>query len=155
MSGSARRPTGFLPALYQRRRLNIFSNQIRRRAWSGCSQPQSYRSSTASGMTGVRAIATAIFYVVYRFLEDYLLTPRIMARTVAVPGLVTVLATVVGGALLVTGREIGTYGVVVATVAGYFAYGRLPSPGPSPWRRRRARCPPRPSRVRPASRSAA
>jgi predicted PurR-regulated permease PerM len=35
-----------------------------------------------------------------RFLEDYLLTPRIMARTVAVPGLVTVVATVLGGALL-------------------------------------------------------
>jgi predicted PurR-regulated permease PerM len=46
------------------------------------------------------AIATAVFYVVYRFLEDYLLTPRIMARTVAVPGLVTVVATVLGGALL-------------------------------------------------------
>ena len=26
------------------------------------------------------AIATAAFYFVYRFLEDYLLTPRIMAR---------------------------------------------------------------------------
>jgi predicted PurR-regulated permease PerM len=46
------------------------------------------------------AIATAAFYVFYRFLEDYLLTPRIMARTVAVPGLVTVVATVLGGALL-------------------------------------------------------
>ena len=43
------------------------------------------------------AIATAIFYFVYRFLEDYLLTPRIMARTVAVPGLVTVIATVSAG----------------------------------------------------------
>ena len=31
------------------------------------------------------AIATAIFYVLYRFLEDYLLIPRVMARTVAVP----------------------------------------------------------------------
>ena len=28
------------------------------------------------------AIATAVFYTVYRFLEDYLLTPKIMARTV-------------------------------------------------------------------------
>jgi predicted PurR-regulated permease PerM len=46
------------------------------------------------------AIATAIFYVVYRFLEDYLLVPRIMVRTVDVPGLVTVVATVLGGALL-------------------------------------------------------
>jgi predicted PurR-regulated permease PerM len=54
------------------------------------------------------AIATAIFYFVYRFFEDYLLTPRIMARTVAVPGLVTVVATVIGAALL------GIVGALVA-----------------------------------------
>ena len=54
------------------------------------------------------AIATAIFYTVYRFLEDYLLTPRIMARTVAVPGVVTVIATVIGAALL------GIVGALVA-----------------------------------------
>ena len=54
------------------------------------------------------AIATGGFYVVYRFLEDYLLTPRIMRRTVAVPGLVTVLATVLGGAPL------GIVGALVA-----------------------------------------
>ena len=54
------------------------------------------------------AIATGAFYAVYRFLEDYLLTPRIMKRTVAVPGLVTVLATVLGGALL------GIVGALVA-----------------------------------------
>jgi predicted PurR-regulated permease PerM len=54
------------------------------------------------------AIATAIFYTVYRFLEDYLLTPRIMVRTVAVPGLVTIIATVLGGALL------GIVGALVA-----------------------------------------
>jgi predicted PurR-regulated permease PerM len=46
------------------------------------------------------AIATAAFYIVFRFVEDYLLTPRIMARTVSVPGLVTVIATLIGGALL-------------------------------------------------------
>jgi predicted PurR-regulated permease PerM len=46
------------------------------------------------------AVATAVFYVVYRFLEDYLLTPRIMARTVQVPGLLTVIATLIGGTLL-------------------------------------------------------
>jgi predicted PurR-regulated permease PerM len=46
------------------------------------------------------AIATAVFYFVYRFVEDYVLTPRIMARTVDVPGLVTVVATVIGGTLL-------------------------------------------------------
>ena len=54
------------------------------------------------------AIATAVFYFVYRFLEDYLLTPRIMSRTVDVPGLVTVVATVLGGALL------GIIGALVA-----------------------------------------
>ncbi len=54
------------------------------------------------------AIATAGFYIVYRFLEDYLLTPRIMRRTVAVPGLVTVVATVLGGVLL------GIVGALVA-----------------------------------------
>jgi predicted PurR-regulated permease PerM len=54
------------------------------------------------------AIATAGFYVFFRFLEDYLLTPRIMARTVNVPGLVTVVATVLGGALL------GIIGALVA-----------------------------------------
>ena len=54
------------------------------------------------------AIATAIFYLLYRFLEDYLLAPRVMARTVAVPGLVTVIATIVGGALL------GIIGALVA-----------------------------------------
>jgi predicted PurR-regulated permease PerM len=54
------------------------------------------------------AIATGVFYVVYRLLEDYLLTPRIMLRTVAVPGLITVLATVLGGALL------GIVGALVA-----------------------------------------
>jgi predicted PurR-regulated permease PerM len=46
------------------------------------------------------AIATTVFYIVYRFLEDYLLTPRVMARTVDVPGLLTVIATLIGGTLL-------------------------------------------------------
>ena len=46
------------------------------------------------------AIATLVFYFVYRFLEDYVLTPRVMARTVQVPGLLTVTATLIGGTLL-------------------------------------------------------
>jgi predicted PurR-regulated permease PerM len=45
-------------------------------------------------------IATALFYVVYRFLEDYLLNPRVMKHTVRIsPGL-TIIATLIGGALL-------------------------------------------------------
>jgi predicted PurR-regulated permease PerM len=46
------------------------------------------------------AIATAAFYIVYRNAEDYLITPRVMNRTVQVPGLVTVIAVVIGGTLL-------------------------------------------------------
>jgi predicted PurR-regulated permease PerM len=44
--------------------------------------------------------ATAGFYILYRQAEDYLITPRVMNRTVDVPGLVTVIAVLIGGALL-------------------------------------------------------
>ena len=46
------------------------------------------------------ALGTLAFYVIYRLVEDYLLSPRIMLRAVDVPGLVTVIATLVGGVLL-------------------------------------------------------
>jgi predicted PurR-regulated permease PerM len=46
------------------------------------------------------AIATVIFYVAYRLAEDYLLVPRIMGKTVRVPGMVSVVAVLVGGVLL-------------------------------------------------------
>jgi predicted PurR-regulated permease PerM len=54
------------------------------------------------------AIATAAFYIVYRLLEDYLLTPRVMARTVKVSPGITIIATLVGAALL------GIIGALVA-----------------------------------------
>lgn len=54
------------------------------------------------------AIATAVYYAFYRFLEDYLLTPKIMARTVQVPGLLTVVATLIGGTL---------FGIIGALIA--------------------------------------
>lgn len=54
------------------------------------------------------AVATLAFYVIYRFVEDYLLTPRVMSRTVEVSGLVTVVAVLVGGSLL------GIVGALVA-----------------------------------------
>lgn len=45
-------------------------------------------------------IATAAFYIIYRFLEDYFLNPRVMKHTVKVsPGL-TIIATLIGGSLL-------------------------------------------------------
>jgi predicted PurR-regulated permease PerM len=46
------------------------------------------------------ALGTAAFYIVYRNLEDYLITPKVMRRTVQVSGLVTVIAVLIGGALL-------------------------------------------------------
>ena len=51
------------------------------------------------------------FYVAYRLAEDYLLVPRIMGRTVDVPAAVTVVAVLVGGALL------GLIGALVAIPA--------------------------------------
>lgn len=45
------------------------------------------------------AIATALYYTLFRGFEDYVLTPKIMVRTVQVPGLVTVIATIIGAAV--------------------------------------------------------
>ena len=56
-------------------------------------------------------LATAGFFVVYRLVEDYLLVPRIIGRAVKVPALVTVVAVLLGGALL------GIVGALVAIPA--------------------------------------
>ncbi len=53
-------------------------------------------------------LGTVGFFVVYRLVEDYLLVPRIIGRAVEVPALVTVVAVLVGGALL------GIVGALVA-----------------------------------------
>lgn len=57
-------------------------------------------------------LATIGFFIVYRFLEDYLLIPRIIGRAVDVPALVTVIAVLIGAALL---------GIIGALVAIPFA----------------------------------
>ena len=54
---------------------------------------------------------TLAFYVTYRLAEDYLLVPRIMGRTVEVPAAVTVVAVLIGAALL------GLVGALVAIPA--------------------------------------
>jgi len=54
---------------------------------------------------------TLAFYIVYRLAEDYLLVPRIMGRTVEVPPAVTVVAVLIGAALL------GLIGALVAIPA--------------------------------------
>ena len=56
-------------------------------------------------------VATALFYVVYRYLEDYFLSPRVMRRTVRVSAGLTIVATLIGAALL------GLIGALVAVPA--------------------------------------
>jgi predicted PurR-regulated permease PerM len=57
-------------------------------------------------------VACLIFYVIYQQLENYLIYPRVMQRSVNVPGQVTVIAALIGAALL---------GVVGALLAIPFA----------------------------------
>ncbi|HSK25555.1 MAG TPA: AI-2E family transporter [Jiangellales bacterium] len=54
------------------------------------------------------ALATVGFFVVYNLVEDYVLMPKIMGRTVEVPAVLTVVAVLIGGAVL------GVVGAVVA-----------------------------------------
>jgi predicted PurR-regulated permease PerM len=46
------------------------------------------------------AIATAVFYTVYKLAEDYLLIPRIIGRSVDVPATATLIAVLLGGTAL-------------------------------------------------------
>jgi predicted PurR-regulated permease PerM len=45
-------------------------------------------------------VACIIFYVIYQQVENYLVYPRVMAKSVDLPGAVTVIAALVGAALL-------------------------------------------------------
>lgn len=53
-------------------------------------------------------LSTIVFFVAFRLGEDYLLVPKIIGRAVKVPALTTVIAVLVGGALL------GIVGALVA-----------------------------------------
>jgi predicted PurR-regulated permease PerM len=57
------------------------------------------------------AALTLGFYIAYRLSEDYFLVPRIMGKTVQVPGVVSVVAVLVGGTLM------GIVGALVAIPA--------------------------------------
>ena len=54
------------------------------------------------------AVATAIFFVAYRVLEDYVILPKIIGRTVEVPTTATIVAVLIGGTAL------GVIGALVA-----------------------------------------
>jgi predicted PurR-regulated permease PerM len=45
------------------------------------------------------AVGVAIYYVIYQQIENYVVMPRIMSKTVAVPGSVAVIAALAGGAM--------------------------------------------------------
>ena len=53
-------------------------------------------------------IACVVFYLLYQQLENYVIYPRVMARSVDVPGVVTVIAALVGASLL------GVVGALIA-----------------------------------------
>ena len=64
------------------------------------------------------AVATAVFYIVFRVAEDYLIVPRAMKFAVEVHPLVTILAVLTGGALMgVIGALIA---IPVAVAVGLF-----------------------------------
>ncbi len=46
------------------------------------------------------ALATVVFFLAQRLIEDYLLVPRIIGRVVNVPGVITVVAVILGAAVL-------------------------------------------------------
>jgi len=57
---------------------------------------------------GWQLIAVAIYYIVYMQVEAYVINPRVMASAVQVPGVVVVIAALVGGTLL------GVLGALIA-----------------------------------------
>lgn len=61
-----------------------------------------------------KAVIAIVYFVIYQQIENYLVAPRIMQRTVSVPGTVTIVAALVGGTLL------GVVGALIAipTAAG-------------------------------------
>lgn len=54
------------------------------------------------------AVVMIIYYVIYQQIENYVIYPRVMQRTVSVPGAVTVVAALAGGTLL------GVFGALLA-----------------------------------------
>jgi len=55
-----------------------------------------------------KAVIALVYYVVYQQVENYVIAPKIMQRTVSVPGAITVVAALAGAALL------GLFGALLA-----------------------------------------
>ena len=95
------------------------------------------------------AIATAIFYVAFRMTEDYLIQPKAMRYSVELPGVITVPAVLVGGAILgIPGALFAVPVALVVRVSSAIwpcppstAAEGLTRNGPAPRDRQRRRCP--------------
>lgn len=74
-------------------------------------------------------LATVAFFVVFRLAEDYLLVPRIIGRAVDVPALVTVIAVLIGGAVLgIVGALVAIpVAAAIALIVAEILYPRLDS----------------------------
>ncbi|MEI2647845.1 MAG: AI-2E family transporter, partial [Dermatophilaceae bacterium] len=46
-----------------------------------------------------KALVALVYFLIYQQLENYVISPKIMQRTVSVPGAVTIVAAMIGGAL--------------------------------------------------------
>ena len=46
------------------------------------------------------AIIAFVAYVIYQQIENYLIMPKIMAKSLSIPGLVTIIAVMIGSSLL-------------------------------------------------------
>jgi len=55
-----------------------------------------------------KAAIALVYYIVYQQLENYVVAPKIMQRTISVPGAITVIAALAGGTLL------GIFGALLA-----------------------------------------
>ena len=62
-------------------------------------------------VSGPAAVITIVYHVIYRLFEDYILNPRVLRKTVDVSPVVTVIAVLLGGALL------GIAGALIAVPA--------------------------------------
>ena len=118
--------------------------------WSRWSAPPSpahwspWSRWPASPLTA--AIINIVFTIVYRLAEDYLINPRVLKRTVDVRPLVTIVAVLLGGALL------GIIGALIAVptaaaiqlIITEVIYPRMDSAGTQPTPRAAPRATPRP-----------
>ena len=84
-------------------------------------------------------IACIIFYIVYQQVENYLIYPRVMSKSVDIPGAITVIAALIGASLLgVVGAllAIPTAAAICCSCARSSSASRTPASRPQRGQRR-------------------